>query len=128
MADDDAFSKNGFGYKLFATEVEKGKTVYLRQEFADIRNQKQKEISSKICLNYDGFKNIMEKILQTEISCRYSHQTHFTSNHRRSQNTRNSEGFCEDNLPLHMSEQNRHGRGKTGPASSSDTYPSRAGR
>ena len=42
--------------------------------------------------------------------------------------TRNSEGFCEDNLLLQMSEQNSQGRGKTDPASSSDTCPSRAGR
>ena len=41
--------------------------------------------------------------------------------------TRNPEGFCEDNLPLQMSEQNRQGRGVTDTASSSDTRPSRAG-
>ena len=42
--------------------------------------------------------------------------------------TRNSEGFCEDNLLLQRPEQNSHGRGGTDTASSSDTRPSRAGR
>lgn len=40
----------------------------------------------------------------------------------------NSKGFCEDNLPLQMSEQNRQGRDVSGLASNSDTRPSRAGR
>jgi len=39
--------------------------------------------------------------------------------------TRNSEGFCEDNLLLQMSEQNSQGRGKTDPAYNSHIHPSR---
>ena len=41
--------------------------------------------------------------------------------------TRNSEGFCEDNLLVQMSEQNSQGRGMTDLAYNSDTCPSRAG-
>lgn len=78
--------------------------------------------------NHDGYQMVMEKSSQTEIRCRYLHQTDFRSSHRRSQKTRNSKGFCEDNLPLQMSEQNSQGRGMTDLASSSDTCPSRAGR
>ena len=55
---------------------------------------------------------VMEKTSQTEIRCRYPYQTHFTGSHRRSQKTRNSKGFCEDNLPSVnvRTEQSREGR------------------
>ena len=68
--------------------------------------------SAKTGPNHDSSKSVMEKIPQTEIRCRYSYQTHFTGSHRRSQKTRNSEGFCEDNLPSGnvRAEQSREGR------------------
>ena len=65
----------------------------------------------------------MEKVNQTEIRCRYLHQTDFANRNPRSQKTRNSKGFCEDNLPAQMSEQNSQGRDVTGLASNSDTRP-----
>ena len=70
----------------------------------------------------------MEKTSYTETSCRYLHQADFASRIPGSQRTRNSKGFCEDNLPLQMSEQNSQRRGVIDTASSSDTCPSRAGR
>lgn len=81
--------------------------------------------SAKTGPNQESYQMVMEKTSHSEISCRYSHQTHFTSSHRRRQKTRNSKGFCEDNLPLQMSEQNSQGRGATDTAYSSDTRPSR---
>ena len=41
--------------------------------------------------------------------------------------TRNSKGFCEDNLPLQMAEQNLSGRGGTDRAFNSNLRPSQAG-
>ena len=51
----------------------------------------------------------MEKISQPEKRCLYPHQTDFPSRIPRSQKTRNSKGFCEDNLLLQMAEQNSQG-------------------
>ena len=42
---------------------------------------------------------VMEKIPQTEIRCRYLHQTDFARRSPHSQKIRISKGFCEDNLP-----------------------------
>ena len=39
----------------------------------------------------------------------YLHQTDFPSRIPRSQKTRESKEFCEDNLPLQMAEQNSQG-------------------
>ena len=86
------------------------------------------KFSAKTGPNYDGFKMAMEKTSQTGKGCRYLHQTDFASRIPGSQKIRISEGFCEDNLLLQRPEQNSQGRGKIGPASSSDTRPSRAGR
>ena len=88
---------------------------------------KSAKLSAKTGPNYDDFKSAMEKASYTETSCRYLHQTDFARRSPHSQKIRISKGFCEDNLPLHMSEQNSHGRGKTDTSSSSDTCPSRAG-
>ena len=54
---------------------------------------------------------VMEKTSQTEIRSRYLHQTDFASRNLRSQKTRNSKGFCEDNLPSVnvRAEQSRQG-------------------
>ena len=86
------------------------------------------KFSAKTGPNYDQAEKVMEKIPQTEIRYRYPYQTDSASRIPGSQKTRNSKGFCEDNLPLQMSEQNSQGRGTTGLASNSDTRPSRAGR
>ena len=51
----------------------------------------------------------MEKRSQTGRRRCYSHQTDFPSRIPRSQKTRNSKGFCEDNLLLQMAEQNSQG-------------------
>lgn len=68
--------------------------------------------SAKTGPNHDSSRKVMEKISQTEIRHRHLHQTHFTSGHRRRQKTRNSKGFCEDNLPSVnvRAEQSREGR------------------
>lgn len=84
--------------------------------------------SAKTGPNYGAFKSVIEKISQTEISCRYLHQTDFASHDPRSQKIRISKGFCEDNLLLQMVEQNSRGRGITDNAYNSNTCPSRAGR
>ena len=89
---------------------------------------KSVNFSAKTGPNYDLVEKVMEKTSQTEIRYRYLHQTDFASRSPRSQKIRISKGFCEDNLPLQMSEQNSHGRGGTDTASGSDTRPSRAGR
>ena len=67
------------------------------------------DFSDKKGSNYDQAENIMEKIPQTRKRYRYSHQTDFPSRIPRSQKTRNSKGFCEDNLLLQMAEQNSQG-------------------
>ena len=55
---------------------------------------------------------VMEKTSQTEIRCCHLHQTDFRSSHWRSQKTRNSKGFCEDNSPSVnvRAEQSQEGR------------------
>jgi hypothetical protein len=68
----------------------------------------------------------MEKTTQVEKRCRHPHQTDFPSRIPRSQKPRNSKGFCEDNLPLQMAEQNSQGRGMGDTATSSNPRPSRA--
>ena len=86
------------------------------------------KFSVKTGPNHGGFKMVMEKTSQTEIRCCHLHQTDFARRSPRSQKIRISMGFCEDNLPLQMSEQNSQGRGGTDTVSSSDTRPSRAVR
>ena len=86
------------------------------------------KFSVKTGPNHGGFKMVMEKTSQTEIRCCHLHQTDFASRSPRSQKTRTSKGFCEDNLLLQMSEQNSQGRGMTDLACKSDICPSRAGR
>ncbi len=68
--------------------------------------------SAKTGPNHGGFKMVMEKSSQTEIRFRYLHQTDFSRRSPRSQKTRNSKGFCEDNLPQQMSEQNSQREGR----------------
>ena len=68
----------------------------------------------------------MEKTSQTRKRYRHSPQTDFPSRIPRSQKLRNSKGFCEDNLPPQMAEQNSQGRGMSDTASSSNPRPSRA--
>ena len=75
---------------------------------------------------HDNRYNIIEKISQTWKSCVYLHQTDFPSRIPRSQKTRNSKGFCEDNLPPQMTEQNLSGRGGTGHSLNSKLRPSQA--
>ena len=66
-------------------------------------------LSAKTGPNYDASESVIEKISQTEKRYRYLHQTDFARCSPRSQKIRNSEGFCEDNLPQQMSEQNSQG-------------------
>ena len=68
--------------------------------------------SAKTGPNHDGSQMVMEKIPQTEISCRYSYQTDSVNRIPRRQKTRISKGFCEDNLPSVnvRTEQSREGR------------------
>ena len=61
------------------------------------------------CNNHDIFQILIENTYQIGKRCRYLHQTDFPSRIPRSQKTRNSKGFCEDNLPLQMAEQNSQG-------------------
>ena len=68
----------------------------------------------------------MEKTSQPQKRCRHPHQTDFPSRIPRSQKPHNSKGFCEDNLPQQMAEQNSQGRGMGDTASSSNPRPSRA--
>lgn len=70
---------------------------------------KSVKFTTKTGPNYGAFKSVMEKFYKTEISCRYLHQTDFTSRIPGSHKTRNSKGFCEDNLLLQMAEQNSQG-------------------
>ena len=66
-------------------------------------------LSAKTGPNYGASESVIEKISQTEKSYRYLHQTDFARRNPRSQKIRNSKGFCEDNLPQQMSEQNSQG-------------------
>ena len=68
----------------------------------------------------------MEKTSQTGKRCCYLHQTDFPSRIPSSQEPRNSKGFCEDNLPPQMAEQNSQRRGGAETAPSSNPRPSRA--
>ena len=79
------------------------------------------------CNNHDIFQILIENTYQIGKRCRYLHQTDFPSRIPRSQKTRNSKGFCEDNLLLQMAEQNSQGRGGTDHAFNSNLRPSQAG-
>ena len=87
---------------------------------------KSVEFSDKSNQNHEHPKIIMEKTTQARKRCCYLHQTDFPSRIPRSQKPRNSKGFCEDDLPPQMAEQNSHGRGMGDTASSSTPRPSRA--
>ena len=65
--------------------------------------------SAKTGPNHGAFKNVMEKISQTEMNYHDLHQTDFSSSHQCRQKMSFSEGFCEDNLLLQMAEQNSQG-------------------
>ena len=84
-------------------------------EFSDVFHQ-----------NHEHPKIIMAKTTQAGKRCRDLHQTDFPSRIPRSQKPRNSKGFCEDNLPPQMAEQNSQGRGMGDTATSSNPRPSRA--
>ena len=121
--DDDSFTIN-----TCSTKVEWVDSVWQMPEFLGLEAWKSANFSVKSGSNHDRSQVVMEKIPQTGKRCRYLHQTDFTSRIPGSQKTRNSNGFCEDNLPLQMSEQNSRGRGMTNATYNSDTRPSRAGR
>ena len=71
-----------------------------------------------------GQKSPTEKSLKSEKRFPYLHHTVFLIRIPHSQKTRNSKGFCEDNLLLQMAEQNSHGRGGTDHAFHSNLRPS----
>ena len=122
------FDDESFTINTCSTKVEWVDSVWQMPEFLRLKAGKSAYFSVKSGPDHDGSQMVMEKIPRTGKRWHYLHQTDFTSRIPGSQKTRNSEGFCEDNLPQQMSEQNSQGRGVTGVAYNSNTRPSQAGR
>ena len=107
------FDDESFTINTYSTEVEWIDSVRQMPEFLGLEAWKSANFSVKSGPNHDRFQVAMEKGSQTGKRCRYLHQTDFISRILRSQKIRISEGFCEDNLLLQMSERNSHGKGRS---------------